>query len=102
MSSCGSRSHPWRLEAPLGQRINVSLLDFSDTSRDHDVTCLQYGYILQKSSKKNASICASSVANRVDLHREIALYTSDDNRADIVLVNGENNFLLKVNGEFVK
>jgi len=26
ISSCGSKSHPWRLEAAAGQRINISRL----------------------------------------------------------------------------
>jgi hypothetical protein len=103
MSACGSRSHPWRLEAPVGQRINISLLDFTgpavNTPRDRDVTCRQYGYITERSNKKNVSICADGA---VKAQRERAIYMSDSNTVDIVLVTGtssEQNFLVKVNGK---
>ena len=29
---CGTRTQPWLLEAPAGQRINISLLDFTPTA----------------------------------------------------------------------
>ena len=61
-STCGSVLHPWHLEAPAGQRINISLLDFAGSanyrSRDDNAVCRRYGYIVEKSSKKNVSICA--------------------------------------------
>ena len=102
MSICGSKSHPWRLEAPVGQRINISLLDFTGTPRDRDVTCRQYGYVVEKSNKKNVSICAAATVGGVNLQRESAVYTSDTNSVDIVLVTGTNadnyNFLVKLNG----
>ena len=60
---CGSKSQPWKMEAPAGQQINVSLLDFGSTmlltesdrrQRQHED---QYGYIIDKSaSSKNISI----------------------------------------------
>lgn len=103
-SGCGSKSHPWRLQVPAGQRINISILDFSGSVGlpvDRDVTCRQYGYIVDKSNKKNVSICGVSTPNGDKLQREDAVYTSLTNNVDIVLVTGgaENyNFLLKLNG----
>lgn len=105
-STCGSRSHPWRLEAPLGQRINVSLLDFTDfssTSRDPGAICLRYGYALEKTSKKNTSICATENVGTVEPHAEVAVFTSDANSVDIVVTGtaanaNKYNFLLKLTG----
>src|SRR5271165_3741456 len=60
--SCGTKSQPWRLEAPAGQQINVSLLDFGVKSGDRieqqrsQNVCRQYGYIIDKSANKNISI----------------------------------------------
>ena len=47
------------LEAPAGQQINVSLLDFGQRARDpaNQQHCQQYGYIVDKAAKKNVSIC---------------------------------------------
>jgi len=101
VSSCGSRSQPWRLEAPLGQRINISLLDFSGlaaTSRDGDVTCYQYGYVIDKVNKKNVSICS---VKGVEKQRESHVCTSESNTVNIVLTGidmANSNFLVKVQG----
>ena len=109
-TSCGSRSHPWRLEAPAGQRINVSFLDFAasvPSDSDRDVTCRQYGYVVEKSNKKNVSICVAmemggTAVLGVRQQRERAVYTSEANKLDIVLLSGtgleNNNFLVKLNG----
>lgn len=104
VSSCGTKSHPWHLEAPVGQRINISLLDFSDhvnAPTGRDVRCRQYGYILEKPNKKNASICAAA-ETRETKHREMAVFMSDTNTLDIVLVAGakvdNHSFLIKLEG----
>ena len=107
MSSCGSRSHPWHLEAPPGQRINVSLLDFTglvSASVGRDTTCRQYGFVLEKSSRKNISICSTTSMDDERPQRERAVYTSDTNKVDIVLsgavANSDNsyNFLVRTSG----
>jgi len=74
VSSCGSKSHPWRLEAAVGQRINISLLDFTamsmsaaDRPRDR-VTCRQYGYVLEKLNKRNVSVCGGGGAQLRQSH----------------------------------
>ena len=102
MSNCGSKSHPWRLEAPIGQRINISLLDFNmaASSRDRrDVTTCrqrQYGYIVDNNN--NVSICDHS--REVKLERESHIFSSESNRLEIVLKSGfESSFLIKVVGK---
>ena len=107
ISSCGSKSHPWRLEATAGQRINISLLDFTavsmsaaDRTRDH-VTCRQYGYVLEKLNKRNVSVCAGGGAELRQSH----VYISDSNNAHIVQFPAASssqslgqNYLLRVEG----
>jgi hypothetical protein len=106
-SGCGSRSHPWRLQAPPGQRINISLLDFSGSvslPQDRDVACRQYGYIVDKSNKKNVSLCGVNSPDGDKLQREIEVFTSFSNSLEIVLVTGRSenyNFLVRLNGTFI-
>ena len=99
VSSCGSKSHPWRLEAAAGQRINISLLDFTasvSASRDR-ATCRQYGYVLEKLNKRNVSVCAGGGAQLRQTH----VLLSQFNNIHIVLTQtGPNqiNFLIKIKG----
>ena len=100
VSSCGSKSHPWRLEAAAGQRINISLLDFTAAmfmsaaeaeKRPRDrVTCRQYGYVLEKWNKRNVSVCAAEL-------RQSHVYISHSNNVDIV-TKPQMKFLLKLEG----
>ena len=110
---CGSRSHPWLLEAQTGQQVNISLLDFSghgqrtqlDTrglvSDDCGPAHVQYGYIVDKTNKNNVSICSTAAQQR---HKHV--YQSTGNVVEIVLshqqpIEDENyspNFLLAFEG----
>ena len=106
VSSCGSKSHPWHLEAAAGQRINISLLDFtvmstSATDRPRDrITCRQYGYVLEKWNKRNVSVCGGGGAELRQSH----VYSSDSNNLEIVRTtnvqtsDNEQSFLIKVEG----
>ena len=94
-------------EAAAGQRINISLLDFTAADdrpraaghqRTADLTCRQYGYVLDKSNKRNVSVCGGS-------GRQSHVYISHSNNVRIVLIQPalENqlsgrNFLIKVEG----
>lgn len=111
VSSCGSRSHPWRLEAAAGQRINISLLDFTATSmseaadRPRDrVTCRQYGYVLEKLNKRNVSVCGGG---RAEL-RQSHVYVSDSNNLQIIQTparptsDNEQSFLIRIEGMVVQ
>ena len=108
VSSCGSRSHPWRLEAAAGQRINISLLDFTATSmsevadRPRDrVTCRQYGYVLEKLNKRNVTVCGGGRAELRQRH----VYVSDSSNVEIVqhhVVSNTRrhgrNYLIRIEG----
>ena len=102
VSSCGSKSHPWRLEAAAGQRINISLLDFTIMDRPRDrVTCRQYRYVLEKLDKRNVSVCGGGGAELRQSH----VYVSDSNNVQIVQYHVASNtqrlgqnYLLRVEG----
>jgi len=93
---CGSRSHPWLLEAQTGQQVNISLLDFSghgqrtqlDTRGLVSDECgsghVQYGYIVDKSNKNNVSVCSTAAQQR---HNHV--YQSAGNIVEIVLPHPE-------------
>jgi len=117
---CGTKTQPWMLEAPAGQRINISLLDFTaaaarltsqhftrstsrvitSSSSSSSGSCVdenqQYGYIIDKSSvNKNVFVCHARS------NRQTHLYVSTSNTLQLVLAKDQNvNFLLKVQGMF--
>lgn len=95
-SHCGTKSQPWKLEAPSGQQIRVSLLDFSLKSTQSVNECATYGHILDKAAGKNESICA------LLRDRERFLYISAANTVDVVITqllkgneNNQLNFLIQ-------
>jgi len=120
---CGSHTKPWLLEAPAGQRINISILEFTPSSAAaSDISPLeprtypkqtgdsaggcahhrrQYGYIIDKSAavanKKNVSICSGS-------QRVANVYLSSSSSVELVLTsalrgNITQNYLIRIEGE---
>jgi len=101
--SCGSRTQPWLLEAPLGQQISISLFDFGSQDRavlrnEHQTTfnCLQLGYIVDKFIKKNVSICGGA-----GQERSTVLYRSASNVVEIVLNAGDKRDNMEHYGMFL-
>jgi len=113
---CGTKTQPWMLDAPAGQRINISLLDFTAAARltsqhltrstSHIITsssssgsCVdenhQYGYIIDKSSvhNKNVSVC------HAHSNRQTHVYLSTSSTLQMVLATTDN-VLIKVQGFF--
>ena len=113
---CGTKTQPWMLEAPAGQRINISLLDFTAAARltsqhltrstsrvitssssSSSGSCVdekhQYGYIIDKSSvnKKNVSMCHTRS------NRQMHIYLSASNTLQVILTTKEN-YLIKIEG----
>ena len=104
-SGCGSRNTPWRLEALVGQRIRVSVLDFADY--DDDATTLkssspvdvedcrrQFGYILDRPARKNISVCGVKERTR-------PMHDSKANVLELILAehSAESfNYLLRFEG----
>ena len=109
-SGCGSKSQPWVVEVFAGQKVNISLLDFTAaasseskiTKRDAFVgpnrRCKRpYGYIVDKSAKKNVTICGDSNS------RESQIIVTSSNIAEVVLINDpdrnlESRFILRFEG----
>ena len=107
-ATCGKRDRAWLLEAPAGQRINMSLLDFSarssqartvdssTTSSRRSVCLRQLGVIEDKSaapSRNLIKICADT--------QQPTLYVSHSNQLALVLqpdTTTDNNFLIAVRG----
>lgn len=110
---CGTPSHPWIIEAQLGQQINVSLLDFgqyrtetddvinrqlamSGVDSDVHLCPIQYGYIKDKASaavssrRKNVTICSA----RNGLSSSTFVYQSKGNSVELVL---NDNGAMKIN-----
>jgi len=82
--TCGTISQPWVIEAPIGQQISVNLLDFSSSNTNTNIfgsqqSCQQYGYILEKSGKKNVSICG------FDQQRNVDVYKSNSKEIEVIL-----------------
>jgi len=88
---CGSRQRPWLLEAPSGQRINISLLDFTASSRSSAARtgetsvssrsgrCVrQFGFIDDKSANRHVNICIDAT------HTQPTVYVSRSNTVTIV------------------
>jgi len=109
---CGTKSQPWIIEAPSGQQINVSLLDFGlmNNKQDQLKSCQQYGYVTDKSANKNVSLCKlgqegqtgvyKSHANVIELITDFSSTGSDDFSEinSIVLIGfyGNVDFLFKL------
>lgn len=101
--TCGTKSHPWIVEAPVGQKINVSLLNFSASAYDKKEwnskhPCSDYGVIVDKTSKRNITICVAKT------HKEKVIYLSKGNALDIYLDTSDiadvRKFILKLHGQY--
>lgn len=100
--TCGTKSHPWIVEAPVGQKINVSLLDFPASEsekkeRKSKEGCSNYGAIVDKILKRNTTICVTGT------QREKTIYLSKGNALDIYLDSFDSadaiKFILKLHGQ---
>ena len=88
--NCGSKHQPWIIEAPLGQNINVNLLDLSYETgasevNEQSLNCHQYGYIIDRSSKNNISLCG------LNHERKKMIYKSSSNVIEVVMSTSSNN-----------
>jgi len=83
---CGTKSQPWVIEAPTGQHITVSLLEFGQ--KTHQTTevlqnCERYGTVVEKSTGRNVSICGHGQ------ERNKMVYKSHSNIVEVVLDVGD-------------
>jgi len=104
--SCGTKTQPWTLEAPAGQQIDVSLVEFS-SKRRYPVedtllpnSCASRGQVIDKSARKTVSIC------RVGEQRNTDVYRSSANIVQVILDvddkkdSRDESFLVRFVGEF--
>lgn len=56
---CATKSQPWIIEAPLGQKIKITVIDFlaSRISQNKEKTNSCLGVVIDKAAKRNVSIC---------------------------------------------
>lgn len=71
--TCGTEYQPWILEAPAGQRLRLSLLDFTASTEDsmegqRKELCPKSGIIVDKSVMRNVSICGGGDHGSKELH----------------------------------
>ena|SRR6218665_1146542 len=97
-TNCGSKLLPWVVEAPVGQKVSLSLLDFAtlrstETGRIKE-SCNSRGVIQDKAGRRNISICT----NRMQRTKE--LYQSNGNKIDIFInpTEDKNILILKLEG----
>ena len=89
------------LEAPAGQQISVSLLDFGLQTREKN--CLQFGYIVDKAANKNVSICGLFDERKNTIHKSVSNHITivltemniDSSKERVFLIGftGLNNWL---------
>ena len=101
-TSCGKHGSPWILESKPGQRINITLDDFSwenTTDNIGPMKCgIKYGYILDMESDDVISICGGG------RNRQEHIYLSKGNSVQIVLesaVLDNSYFLIKYEGIYI-
>jgi|SRR6218665_3166673 len=103
---CGRKSQPWILEAPIGQKINISLFDFTTSNSGRNTErsqqeCRNHGLIIDKSGKGNASLCVTGAS------RQRTLYLSAGNIVHVIFDSSAQQqktgvdvqFMLKVEGK---
>ena len=97
-TGCGSASTPWIIQAEPGQRINVSLVDFTRFNvgvelghRSEIHGCRRYAGIRERAVRTNLTVCAGD-------QRERHLYLSRSNSLEIAILKMSSepyNFLIK-------
>jgi len=81
---CGTKSQPWVIEAQTGQTINFRLLEFGSGKIQLQKSCQEYGTLLEKSSRKNVSICGHGLGTNSVFYKslsnivEIILHVTDN------------------------
>ena len=102
LTNCGTHQTPWLITAAQGQRINLTLIDFSRASHTaHSDTagraraskiCFKYGSVAEDDGKNTEDICASH-------QRETHIYMSQSHSLQITLSDNANFYLLSYQGK---
>lgn len=106
--TCATKSQPWNVEAPIGQRLRMSLLDFTASTEDdmggqRKQPCIDYGVIVDKASRRNVSICGGTGHRTMELHvsrgNEIGIIFNDESGEETV--GDSKRYLLAVTSEII-
>lgn len=106
--TCATKSQPWNVEAPIGQRLRMSLLDFTASTEDdmggqRKQPCIDYGVIVDKASRRNVSICGGTGHRTMELHvsrgNEISIIFNDESGEETV--GDSKRYLLAVTSEII-
>ena len=104
-TGCGNTDHPWLLKAAVGQRINITLIDFtSDQATTHEADanlCMVYATIREG---VNGAITYTVCGGRKQ--KVVSVFLSTSNIVEIRIIskskqtNSNGQFLLKFKGLF--
>lgn len=121
---CGSPEKPWIISVPSGQRINVTLMDFTSSSVPYDgqattgtmspvttvaqttsaAPCDLYAVIEEEKPTKRTDICGSGVvelshafASAGDLIKVTVLYRTEENARFLLRYEGWLNWIKGLN-----
>lgn len=100
---CGTKSQPWTVEVPIGQKVGIGILDFtfSHSGLGHLEHCDNsrkgHGVIIDKVGKRNSSICFDEAM------KGEKMFVSTGNAVDIILFPSNQQkefgqFLLSLQG----
>ena len=103
-TGCGDASRPWMLTAGVGQRINITLIDFANSESsdrsDASYECVVYATIQDGDGGITHTVCGGGQK------RVTPVFLSSSNAIEIRLVgksiqknNNEGQFLLKYTGK---
>ena len=96
-TECGNWEHPWLIEAKPGQKINLTLMDFSEFPGDspplESVICEKYASLREPDSPRTVDICGG-------LNTPGQMYTSMGHELYVTIDPHESySFLLRYEGK---
>ena len=98
-ANCGTVTHPWILESPKGQQVQVIYVSVGKSSGVNTVCSFSQGSIIDKPGKRNVSICDRGMKSGPSVEIEMN-YLSEGNLLEIYLHQRvDHSFVLKIKGE---
>lgn len=78
---CGRESQPWTIEAPVGQKLVVSLIDLtpSESHKTKETQCQQHGFIVDRDVNRSISLCGGRH------QRQKQMYSSKGSVVEVIL-----------------
>ena len=95
-SDCGHiPDSPWKIQVKMGQKINLTLFEFSDKRDPDDKKCRTYAIVRERSLGRTRNITLCSAVNRQRI-----VYSSVTNQIEIGLSEGlTSRYFLKYEGK---